>query len=453
MKRNRIFAMMTALCCIAGHFSCLTGTAAVPETIDLNQPGEGGYGLVKSVGMTTATNLPFIKVMLLGEDNFGEIYWFTSDVQETDAYQSEAKPKIGDLVYFEFSGTYRETSDDSYMLFAADDLLVTLGPVEDYAERQSFVLGKYNSATHQYPALREDGSVAFYTNEVHVDGEYAAYKDTVVFAMVGDNPLVPVDIIINEGRIAAGDVSVWSGTSTYLVLDTNTDPDTGLLRSARIHRVVGPDNTEQYAAYWELDEKTMKARISECFDIGCSVKLSDFLEGQKTLEAGDLIELDFTGDIAEVVPGCMHLYSESRVTNLGSAAEIGEQKLVTITEYISNMCMYVFEDADGKTYYYRDDPGRLYQPQTILDDTRVGDQLTCVFYADEPVQPLFLHPMGDVNSDNAVTIADVIFLNRQILGDVTAKSTFNQTLADYDANGTIDAADSLMILKRIVELI
>ncbi len=59
---------------------------------------------------------------------------------------------------------------------------------------------------------------------------------------------------------------------------------------------------------------------------------------------------------------------------------------------------------------------------------------------------------GDTNCDGIVNIADVILLNRGLLGDANITEE-GQANADVDENDTLEATDSLNILKYIVELI
>ncbi len=59
---------------------------------------------------------------------------------------------------------------------------------------------------------------------------------------------------------------------------------------------------------------------------------------------------------------------------------------------------------------------------------------------------------GDTNCDGIVNIADVILLNRGLLGDAEIEPT-GKANADVDQNNTLEATDSLNILKLIVELI
>ncbi len=59
---------------------------------------------------------------------------------------------------------------------------------------------------------------------------------------------------------------------------------------------------------------------------------------------------------------------------------------------------------------------------------------------------------GDVNLDGTVNIADVILLNRAMLGDAVLDDAAKD-LADVDLNKIVEGTDSLNILKYIVELL
>ncbi len=189
-------------------------------------------------------------------------------------------------------------------------------------------------------------------------------------------------------------------------------------------------------------------------------------DAAKTLEYGDVLKL--VGDFG---------FTESRGTNaINYTFEEGEPPKMNITvvgsifddeqlpntfevtENVQNMSYpYCWFEKESTTYYYDfllQNSG--YTQPSGIDWTTVksGDKVTFYTYKGVPMLPTSVAYAGDANADGGVTIADVIFLNRQILGDTgLARTTFNQALADYDANGIIDAADSLMILKRIVELI
>lgn len=60
--------------------------------------------------------------------------------------------------------------------------------------------------------------------------------------------------------------------------------------------------------------------------------------------------------------------------------------------------------------------------------------------------------LGDVNQDHTVNILDVISINRVVLGkDILTPE--QESLADFDQDGTITAADSLAILKYLVGIL
>lgn len=59
---------------------------------------------------------------------------------------------------------------------------------------------------------------------------------------------------------------------------------------------------------------------------------------------------------------------------------------------------------------------------------------------------------GDVNLDNNIDVLDVILLNRAILGKEKL-SALQDAVADVNKDGTVNASDSLVIMKMIVGLI
>ncbi len=59
---------------------------------------------------------------------------------------------------------------------------------------------------------------------------------------------------------------------------------------------------------------------------------------------------------------------------------------------------------------------------------------------------------GDINLDNRVDIMDIILLNKAIYGKADLSDAQRQ-LADVDQNGTVDASDSLGIMKYVIRLI
>ncbi|MBR0485557.1 MAG: dockerin type I repeat-containing protein [Oscillospiraceae bacterium] len=59
---------------------------------------------------------------------------------------------------------------------------------------------------------------------------------------------------------------------------------------------------------------------------------------------------------------------------------------------------------------------------------------------------------GDITLDTNIDILDVILLNRAILGKEKL-SDLQNTIADVNQDGTVNASDSLVIMKMIVGLV
>ncbi len=69
---------------------------------------------------------------------------------------------------------------------------------------------------------------------------------------------------------------------------------------------------------------------------------------------------------------------------------------------------------------------------------------------DEPIGDSFLY--GDVNQDGSVTIVDVVMLNKHLMGEQELNAT-QKKAADCNVDGEIAPADSLIILKSLVDLV
>ncbi len=105
--------------------------------------------------------------------------------------------------------------------------------------------------------------------------------------------------------------------------------------------------------------------------------------------------------------------------------------------YQSDYCITLDELPDFRSYPITgEEPDTTDAPST--DDTDDSD----------PTAGL----AGDVNVDGDVNIADVILLNRSMLGDAELAPEGMEN-GDVDLNGTLEATDSLNILKYVVELL
>ncbi len=198
------------------------------------------------------------------------------------------------------------------------------------------------------------------------------------------------------------------------------------------------------------------------------IELDMYTEEETTLSYGDVLLLEgylsYTELIGTNTFGLFANYNEEpqqdgKIDRIGSVYDEPILETFAVESLDGNdytaSCKFIFDESWFRYYYDFLLEKDYYQPSGIdWSSLRAGDKVTFYTYEGVPMLPTSVAYAGDANADGGVTIADVIFLNRQILGDTgLARTTFNQTLADYDANGIIDAADSLMILKRIVELI
>ncbi len=119
--------------------------------------------------------------------------------------------------------------------------------------------------------------------------------------------------------------------------------------------------------------------------LGCGANLDVRLEGQKSIENGDILWVSAIGDIAEIYPCCIHLTEDAVVKNLGSAEELGEIKPLIITK--TNGYTYFLQDESGETYYFLDELNS-YLEDPFMDDFQAGDTVDFLLYNDMVVKPL-----------------------------------------------------------------
>ncbi len=93
------------------------------------------------------------------------------------------------------------------------------------------------------------------------------------------------------------------------------------------------------------------------------------------------------------------------------------------------------------------------EPTTTEPTTEKPEETTQPQPTTEEVLPPGTAKYGDVNEDKDITIADVITLNKYLLGDTTIVSSQGLINADVDRSDKLDSTDSLIILKYCVQLI
>ncbi|MBQ7004403.1 MAG: dockerin type I repeat-containing protein [Oscillospiraceae bacterium] len=203
-------------------------------------------------------------------------------------------------------------------------------------------------------------------------------------------------------------MDAW-GKGIYLVCNVPSRNADGQASWLLVKQVKGESSVEECMAYWDLTKSDVVWRSTEVYDIGCNAKLPEKLAGQEIVEEGDLLCIDFSGMIAEVYPGCMHLEETDTVTNLGAAVEIGERKTLTITE--ENGFCYTMVDAEGATHYYYDNISNvLKDEETLLSTAKAGDQVEWIFYEDAPVMPLSVSACDDDTQDETLPVRDFIVI-------------------------------------------
>ncbi len=201
-------------------------------------------------------------------------------------------------------------------------------------------------------------------------------------------------------------MGAW-GKGIYLVCNVPSRNADGQASWLLVKQVKGESPIEECMAYWDLTKSDVVWRSSDVYDVGCNAKLPEKLAGQEIVEEGDLLCIDFSGMIAEVYPGCMHLEETDTVTNLGAAEEIGERKTLTITE--ENGFRYTMVDAEGTTHYYYDNIANvLRDEETLLSTAKAGDQVEWIFYEDAPVLPLSVSACDDDAQEETLPVYDFI---------------------------------------------
>lgn len=152
------------------------------------------------------------------------------------------------------------------------------------------------------------------------------------------------------------------------------------------------------------------------------------------------------------------------LTTKGEADEDGTVHGI-VTKYVPvylNGKLYYGMEPDG-TEAFGDAPADA-QPDITTPTTEPAtteeattEQATTEPSSDASDEPAVTPPAvkgicGDVNDDKIVDIMDVIALNKFLLGS-TKLDPDAQLRADADANGTVEATDSLNILKFVVEVV
>ncbi len=427
--RKKFLAMVTALCCLSG-IGNLTATCAWLDAWPEEEQAimeQAWQCMLTEYQEKYAYNLPytFEEFLAVSDEEFCENPEIPQEVK--DNYMSLRKYEpYAPITFFEFKDDITiEAEKNSEEAYA--EICDIMGIPHD-------LIDVYQNVGNQYPI------------ELHVTWEEDAlspysrnYFSSKLQIYIHYHPAVAI--------------------ATY---DTVVEEETPIItyRNAVVVGVDDAENPQEYVICMDFSGDWRYAYLK-------ADDLAFLQEGSQMPAYGDILEVDGLYSIEEQT-GTNNLTFDTayedgiaeEIRIVGSVFDESVSETFAVTASTGDATPYRAQCllANNYTYFFdftTEEDGGYTQPDGI-DWTTVksGDKVTFYTYEGVPMLPTAVAYAGDVNGDNAVTIADVIFLNRQILGDIdTARSTFNQELADYDANGIIDAADSLMILKRIVELI
>ncbi len=460
MKNTRkLFAGLTALCCTGSLMTAFPVSAEMPSEINLKNQTEGFYGIVTSAfanqqdffidGTWQGTAaLPFTQVMLLDEAHLGQEYSIlTTSKNAPDVYQSSDTVSYGDLVYFEYSGTFNDKNH--LMNVTSDDAIYWCGSAADYLDTVSYTITEHlGGGVYQYE--NSETGETFTSGSVRINGISATLNDTVKYLTYENQPILPLEVTENPLKYS------FTGNSFngyYLVRESREN-------SLLVQQMVSDYDWTDYAAYWHLSDYEMKSRWSDLLQI--SDGLNGKLDGQEWPETGDMLHIKFNGEIVDIIPGCMHFYPDDSITNCGNIEEIGTLQDLTVTE----TSPLTLQDTDGNIYYYLDSMD-IYHQETGQEYTgfhpQQGETVSFWMYNHEPVMPnlkteLIVNPVvtvsanGDADGSGKLDILDVIIVNRAILGkeDISPDRISD---IDFNGNNKPDAEDALIMMKKIVGLL
>ncbi len=121
---------------------------------------------------------------------------------------------------------------------------------------------------------------------------------------------------------------------------------------------------------------------NEIFQISCGIRnYNAAIAGDEIPQAGDLIDMDWCGEMAEVYPGCMHLECGDTIENLGSVWELETIDLTVVS--VENKRNFTLEAADGTQYSYCDSTAG-YGGVEVLG--AVGDTVTMAKFGDRVIR-------------------------------------------------------------------
>ncbi len=409
MMKKKLFAFLTSLACMAG---------CIPVSVFAADPWDEGalYRVLESD-----------EYGMLLEQLDGHTYTLSKCGADMDAIWAEQEmAKAGDIIRLSAPEEIAEISP-ACLHYSEENpaVLENLGSAENICKRVPLTVTEENN--YSYTLTDEAGNLYSYRDNTSL----------LVEAKAG----TVIDFLVYEGYAVLPEPTGRFSTFIVVAADQPEAPEHYVLYK--------PGCGTFYVSEKTLAEYLTEERIFVCGDIlRCYTKTSGISEE----ETGNLyFHLDGTG--SEV------LYAGS----IYDDPQMAEFTVVTRRQTLH----YIKLENNGENYlhivdYLKYTDGiwmgvkRSYTQSCDLDilSLREGDKVTMLTYEGQPVLPYSVAPLGDINTDGALNILDVIIINRRILGaeETPARAVDALGQADFNGNGKIDADDSLGMLRRIVGL-
>lgn len=210
-----------------------------------------------------------------------------------------------------------------------------------------------------------------------------------------------------------------------------------------------PEFVQFYPASEEAPDVLKKRQLTYLGEIDGDAQYGDIYKtDEPTVVTGTAYEqklapLDNFSKSGTVYESCTREFL--RITSVSTETGL-EPSLDTL-----KLRMYAGEDA----YYNYSMKLKGLDFQYNFDDLRVGDTIEFFMMGDRLIVPTgeYLHIpkfMGDLNNDRTLTVADVVLMQKWLLGSGNVKMN-DWTAVDYCKDGVLDAYDLVLMRQALIE--
>ncbi len=369
----------------------------------------------------------------------------TYSIAKENITSSNETPEYGDIIEIEGYGFATELAystnsmdfwlDEGYQTYGCNvtvtGSLFESGTEEVYTisgidEMRGFILTNADGKEFRY----EDDYLSPETQSGGFCWDDAKVGDTVTMLVYEDIPCIPA-------AAAPADVEIMGQAMVVVGVDDTENPQNYVMMRVK--------NAKNLASTYYLPAEAVQAYLTE-----------------GTIAYGDI--LDITGGLVisagDGTSACT--FAEGGTIRIaGSVFDHGTMETYTISDRETSFASaWVMENADGKEFLsYMDfvESGEYVQPGVFLPACKPGEEVVMYTYDGIPTIPVSRGLLGDVNLDGVLDILDVIRINKYILSGeplpaLSGARTGDPGQCDFNGNGTIDADDSLGMMKRILHL-